>query len=865
MRKAEFEMTVETFGVGPEQVESLVRKMEKATDSYAKLDVFDEYDVDWGDRKPLLWALVREGHYAAWDDPAVWGELHDGVEHASAADIVAVLTKVERYDAVAKESGDEPQAEEFGDDYDDEYYEDEYYDDYGYDDYGGYEQPPYESPRLVAFWPSTLDDLAMVAYAEDAELVESKAAEMSPEVQKGLELVRRRFATNGKVDLPADTIEELSRVAVWSSLPWRVYDVVDGELVEAEIGRDDGEGPEVRARFLNKFATEEEWGQAVLERIFEESYGPNFRVTRPAWPLANAEQIEQMVRNISLHGQDFCAGVELMLQRDDKPADLVAMARRLNEDSRWIQAEFLVIVAALRAKALGEAAPDALDLLNFRAIGSSSKRSDYYVAKPYAEALHVWDEADVVDRIVDVFDGDYTAMTPFPILHAYRDNDRLFEKALAVIEREVASEKHNSYGLNAPHHGLAMMGAEVLPRLEAAYDDAELVGVKHVLRRAILGVLADAEEAFDAKYDRFISLTELDGESLDEHYVGHYVTPDYEAALESLPSDRAKAAIAADLRAEDGWIRTFRVLRKHAGEELFDLAFGRLSRDGMPTTNGFDYMSVFYDYDFRQAAKPYVGPALAASKSPDFHNLIKSRFGEDEYSEMLAEAGGESAADTSAAGKLRRLSAQMFEARPELDRTVVYIFSRTDEVPDETLNRIHGAPFGVDEWPLKDGDADEPMTHMFTLDLETTPRLKARFKDEVRAVSLFLRNPQHNSAWSPGNSETFVHFVMNDDTSEWSDELPKGHEAATGFTVEEVEVPVKAWTVGYGEDPELEAIRTEVYRQHAWVGGGGPIWLQSEEHFGMPVMQFDEGFIYTNLGDCGVMYVFTDTAFWQCH
>lgn len=30
-------------------------------------------------------------------------------------------------------------------------------------------------------------------------------------------------------------------------------------------------------------------------------------------------------------------------------------------------------------------------------------------------------------------------------------------------------------------------------------------------------------------------------------------------------------------------------------------------------------------------------------------------------------------------------------------------------------------------------------------------------------------------------------------------------------------------------------------------------------------MQFDEGFVDVNLGDMGVMYVFEDSAFWQCH
>lgn len=30
-------------------------------------------------------------------------------------------------------------------------------------------------------------------------------------------------------------------------------------------------------------------------------------------------------------------------------------------------------------------------------------------------------------------------------------------------------------------------------------------------------------------------------------------------------------------------------------------------------------------------------------------------------------------------------------------------------------------------------------------------------------------------------------------------------------------------------------------------------------------MQFDESFVDINLGDMGIMYVFADGGFWQCH
>ena len=60
-------------------------------------------------------------------------------------------------------------------------------------------------------------------------------------------------------------------------------------------------------------------------------------------------------------------------------------------------------------------------------------------------------------------------------------------------------------------------------------------------------------------------------------------------------------------------------------------------------------------------------------------------------------------------------------------------------------------------------------------------------------------------------------------------------------------------------------LQTEIYRCAGRVLGK-PIWLQSEEDAAGPfLMQFDEDFCPINLGDCGMMYVFGETAFRQCH
>ena len=85
-------------------------------------------------------------------------------------------------------------------------------------------------------------------------------------------------------------------------------------------------------------------------------------------------------------------------------------------------------------------------------------------------------------------------------------------------------------------------------------------------------------------------------------------------------------------------------------------------------------------------------------------------------------------------------------------------------------------------------------------------------------------------------------------------------------TAEHLEVASSAFDRDGDDEQESprRVLRSEIYRASARAGGS-PIWLQGDEHDGDFLLQFDESFANVNLGDCGVMYVFTDTQFWQCH
>lgn len=241
--------------------------------------------------------------------------------------------------------------------------------------------------------------------------------------------------------------------------------------------------------------------------------------------------------------------------------------------------------------------------------------------------------------------------------------------------------------------------------------------------------------------------------------------------------------------------------------------------------------------------------------------------------------------------EIARRSAGYFARHPDAKRAPIYLCELPDtpgedvfeaeildalgDTPADTgLNRIGGSPIGVDweSWPCKDDDEDLPMHHLFTLDLASAPRLQARVGAGVRAVALFVYEPDRNEAWQPFSGDSALVLLSEQDLARGrlEDELPAGDHAFKAFGVREVEVPADIFDAAKHQGdsepaPEIATIRDEVFRASARLGGA-PLWLQGDEHAGAPfLMQFDASFVPMNLGDSGVMYVFRDTAFWQCY
>ena len=849
-------MSDEVYGVPADKIPTLVRQLEEINENWAKLQPLYKAGVASRDRHALLWELVRRGDYPAWDDPVVWETLasESGMKAASAQDIVDFLSKVSAFDK--ERDGDDGS-----------------HDDY-YDDMDGYDsEPVFESFRLARFWPWHLDTMAMHAYAEDRELVEEAAHTFSEDLQQGLQLVRRRFGVIKKEEVADEVVNSLASVDVWQEIPGPIVDWEDGELITLNTNRSGDEREIARRRFLDQFADAPTWGRALLKALGEEHEQlPIFNNLLPAWPFADTEQLANLLEHIKFRSDTPDRIYELMAQRDDEPGALMEIAQIFVEKNKNSIAELVAICAILSAQRCGQPAPtEALEMIEFNALSlPGSHRNAPGGLDALVQALRAIGEEAAIQRFVVGFGHKYYMDRPLIGICAFPDSEDLLARAFDLVEEIATGESGKFNAMNKSVLGLSLVGPSLLDRLVQEFEAADHAVLRDTYRRAILGILADMEEPADEAYDGFISLVNLEDKQVGDGEISREVVVDYLAVLQGMPEERAVELIVRDLSVDaPTWPRAIAAVRAFQNPEIFAALFARIAAGHSTKVGRHDWFGeVRGIYNENQdAIKLQLGPVLVKNDDTDLHNTIRAMIGDEVYDDLLASAGTESVADADQAAKIRRLTEAYFESNPDAARCSIFLFERGDEPPQQgTLNRIGGRPFGVDtsSWPMKNGDDALPMTHLFTLDLKETPGIAALFEEGTRALSLFVRFPG-TEAWSPHNADSEVLVFGDDEVQEFEGEMPVGDDQALAFSVEEVEVPREAFSVQYGTNPALEEIKNSVYQARAWGGAPVPIWLQSEEYTGTFVMQFDEGFASMSLGDCGIMYVFADTAFGQSH
>lgn len=215
---------------------------------------------------------------------------------------------------------------------------------------------------------------------------------------------------------------------------------------------------------------------------------------------------------------------------------------------------------------------------------------------------------------------------------------------------------------------------------------------------------------------------------------------------------------------------------------------------------------------------------------------------------------------------IKYLAQEVRELTKYTATTEIYIFQQEINKPmASSVKRIGGVPIGVTPatWPHFNGT---PMQHVLTLDLVALPALRVGELANVRAVALFISHFENNQAFQPHTPESAVMLLSENDIQQGEpNEILNQHNSETqSYQVQPVTIPVSFFNhLGKTEKPgALRELQDLLYTSA--YAGGKPLWMQGNEHDGHFLCQFDETFIEMNLGDAGIMYVFTDTAFWQC-
>jgi len=809
--------------VSSRALKGLAAKVKKGKDNYKKSDAIYAL-VSYAERARFLFTLMRESVVPLWDEPMLWGELADCRAHdpscGSPADVALLLSKITRY-SDSNVRG-------------------------------------WSISLALPSWPVTLDRLAFRAYLDDPGAFAAWETWAEP-IKKGFATVLVRAGKLDKSHVPSLAAElaalHLDGYGLWE----RQLVVDDGKTVEMELFTN-GVPNASFDRFIEMLTTKEAFFAALDEQTSTEAY-----LSKPTTSLlykqihvlrrAPVQNLARLMGNSGLDANTWSRMATVLEERADEPAALFDVARGL-EGREYLQ-ELPVVRGVLRLAKRGEPIPPDVDaLFSFRGIrvpsnfpDEGSGLDDLVLA---LKALGRDRARAVIERVVK---GQWTFANAFPVLYAFHEEQDLVDLAFGRLTTDDG-------GTGPVLFGIERLGPRALPMLERRHD--ELAAIHPVrgewIRRGIQLVLAreaTARRKWDARYDRFLDVygfeKDLAGKELFnvDYLYSDQVAGIVRCAVAGLSPERRTAWLQANLDFEKP---TFaRVIPALPRDDL-----GLIERALVAIAPHAERLRMYNDwvaqlgYDLKDALLPIARAALEASPSPILRKSFDAALGKDKVDAALAGSAAAAVQEESALEKIARLSKRVGGAT-----TAITILERANE-PPVGVSRVGGPGYDLaDRQPVHD---DEPMTHIFTLAVDDVPALRGAFPDAV-AVALYVAGPDMNEAFAPYNDETCVIGVLGGD-------IARGEAAPTSKDLEAnaveaitVDVAAAAFDGGGVADKELHKA---IYALHARAGGS-PIWLQSEEEGGRFLLQLDERFAPINLGDCGVMYVFDDTAYWQCH
>ncbi len=457
------------------------------------------------------------------------------------------------------------------------------------------------------------------------------------------------------------------------------------------------------------------------------------------------------------------------------------------------------------------------------------------------------------EQLREVFERhlqDYMKLYVIPYLFLLPDSD-LVDRSIEMMETEPEGYRERWT------YGIGELGKSIIPRFEQILKHTKTKKKKEGWYQAIIVALNRTiidEGDFDAAWDEHVRF-----DVMKDDYYYQFLEPFIRRIVYRLPRDRAEKILLRGLQTSS-YYRAFRCISLHPTQDVLQAAFRQLlQKEKSLKYEQLD--AIKKGLQGLRDKREWIKWILLNKGGSGCKSALKDALGASEFDELEKEIADKGVQVPKEMDQIDRIITMAKQTAAKGDR--IYLLRPSDKAPNGSdLNVRYGPAPGVgkDRWPVFN---DEPMHHLFTLDVRTMPELSDRVGDDFRTVSLFISNPDMNEAYEPYNNETEIIFS----TQEQVDAVPvfsKGvaiDEKTLGFDVVAVDVDSGVWC----EESRENDLCQEIFGAGARVLGE-PIWLQSDELTdGSFLLQFDESFVDVNLGDSGVMYVFSDSAFWQCY
>jgi antitoxin component YwqK of YwqJK toxin-antitoxin module len=727
---------------------------------------------------------------------------------------------------------------------------------------------------LFGFWPRGLDKMCMERYAQYPEVFEANFEDFSPNVKLGIIAVKIRFGTAVKEDLKKDMAADIAYRHVNNYGFNAIYWQKEGKVFELDLETDLSESKNNEEAFyemIETFTTKEEWKQALLQTVLNmERDNLNAFLAGDAIKIASTTQFTKIFEFFpnSSFKEMYWALIDL---REDTVEDLEMMAKALKEEY-YIgpKSETLITVAILRRKADGLDIPNWYDeYIEF----ISFYKYIYFEGIEFAGIEYVEEALGYLpeNRLEPLFrkqlkQGEWIRV--FPLLHLLTNKD-IWDEAINLL---LTKEKydHTKFIISC---GLGRMKQKGMNWLVEKIDACKKEELRELLVLAIISCMAnmvDDGELWEEKYDQFLQL--YDGEKQSDY---SEASPFFKKALNALPESRKNEVLLSVIHtnsSKPAFLRVFDLFEENIPSHIVEKALDVIVLQPVEDIDYSNWLEEALRGSLKERAEQFARYALSKGAKGNVLDWIRRGIGNNEMAALQAEIGTGNDSTVEVAKKKTKVELlqtkiqKYLEANPSKQTTTIYWLQKNKEETEEAqnYNRIAGPAFGVDAKSIPMYD-EEYMDHILSLDLRSMPLLAASFPEDVKVISLYVANPDVNSAYTVDTNETRILELREEDLKKgvFEAEEYEPYDAVVTMHIVELKVPTAIFAADVTNE-DIRGIKNDLFNAPGYVLGE-PIWIQEEVYCDYFIMQFSEGLVDINLGDSGTMYVFKDTAFWQCY